>query len=104
MRFKRGEILDYLLQKLGELTEDWDYTEPVRSESLLFHELGFESLDAVVLCTAIQEHFQTPMPFAELLADIGQNQRDLSVGELADFVDTHLGAPAEAVVVTRRPQ
>jgi phosphopantetheinyl transferase/acyl carrier protein len=104
MRPSRQEILDYLLQKMGELTEDWDYPDPVRPESRLFTELGFESLDAVVLCTAIQEHYQTPMPFAELLAEIGQQQRDLSIKELADFVNTHLGGPAETGSVTRRVQ
>jgi phosphopantetheinyl transferase/acyl carrier protein len=104
MRPSRQEILDYLLQKMGELTADWDYPDPVRAESKLFTELGFESLDAVVLCTAIQEHYQTPMPFAELLAEIGQQQRDLSIDELADFVDTHLSGPAGAGSATRRVQ
>ena len=104
MRSRRQEILDYLLQKMGELTQDWDYAEPVRAESLLFTELGFESLDAVVLCTAIQEHYQTPMPFAELLAEIGEQQRDLSIDELADFVNSHLAERAETAGVTRRPQ
>jgi phosphopantetheinyl transferase/acyl carrier protein len=93
MRPSRQEILDYLLQKMGELTQDWDYPDPVGPESLLFTELGFESLDAVVLCTAIQEHYQTPMPFAELLAEIGEHQRDLSIDELTDFVNTHLDGP-----------
>ena len=93
MRPSRQEILDYLLQKMGELTQDWDYPDPVGPESKLFTELGFESLDAVVLCTAIQEHYQTPMPFAELLAEIGEQQRDLSINELTDFVNTHLDGP-----------
>ena len=104
MRPSRQEILDYLLQKMGELTQDWDYPDPVGPESRLFTELGFESLDAVVLCTAIQEHYQTPMPFAELLAEIGQQQRDLSIDELTDFVDTHLGGPAGTGNATRRVQ
>lgn len=104
MRPSRQEILDHLLQKMGELTQDWDYTDPVRPESLLFTELGFESLDAVVLFTAIQEHYQTPMPFAELLAEIGQHQRDLSIDEIASFVDTHLGGPAGADGATGRLQ
>jgi acyl carrier protein len=104
MRPSRQEILDYLLQKMCELTQDWDYPDPVRAESKLFTELGFESLDAVVLCTAIQEHYQTPMPFAELLAEIGQQQRDLSIDELTDFVDTHLGGPAGTAGATRRVQ
>jgi phosphopantetheine--protein transferase-like protein len=104
MRPSRQEILDYLLQKMGELTADWDYPDPVGPASKLFTELGFESLDAVVLCTAIQEHYQTPMPFAELLAEIGQQQRDLSIEELTDFVDTHLGGPAGTGSATRRVQ
>jgi len=103
MRPSRQEILNYLLQKMGELTQDWDYPDPVRPGSRLFTELGFESLDAVVLCTAIQEHYQTPMPFAELLAEIGQQQRDLSIDELTDFVNTHLGGPPGADA-TRRVQ
>jgi len=101
MRPSRQEILDYLLQKMGELTQDWDYPDPVSPESRLFTELGFESLDAVVLCTAIQEHYQTPMPFAELLAEIGQQPRDLSIGELAAFVNTHLGGAPGADAARR---
>jgi len=104
MRPSRQEILDYLLHKLGELAQDWDYTDPIRPESLLFTELGYGSLEAVVLCTAIQEHYQTPMPFAELLAEIGQQQRDLSINELTDFVDTHLAGAAGADGGTRRIQ
>jgi acyl carrier protein len=111
MRQTRQEILDYLLHTMQELTEDWDYAEPVSPKSLLFTEMGLESLDAVVLGTAIQEHYQAQMPFAELLAEIGQQQRDLSINELADFVVTHLGAhaasPADSPVeagATRRPQ
>jgi len=100
---RRREILNYLLQKMGELTQDWDYAEPVSPESQLFTELGFESLDAVVLCTAIQEHYNTQMPFPELLADIGQQQRDLSIAELAEFVDTHLNGHAHAAAATGWP-
>jgi acyl carrier protein len=84
------EILAYLLETVTGLCQDWDFADPVGPDSLLFTGLGFESLDAVVLCTAIQEHYQTPMPFAELLAEIGQQQRDLSIAELAEFVGKHL--------------
>jgi hypothetical protein len=34
--------------------------------------------------------------FAELLADIGQKQRDLSIAELAEFVNQHVGASSRA--------
>ena len=104
MRPSRKEILDYLLRTMQDLTQDWDYAEPVSAESLLFTEVGLESLDAVILGTAIQEHYRTPMPFAELLAEIGEQQRDLTINELVDFVDTHLGAQVPEAVAVRRPQ
>jgi len=92
MKSTEAEILAYVLTTVQDLCQDWDYADPVGPESLLFTGLGMESLDAVVLCTAIQEHYQTTMPFAELLADIGQKQRDLSIGELAEFVGQHVSA------------
>jgi acyl carrier protein len=95
MKPTQPEILAYVLQTVQGLCQDWDYADPVGPESLLFTGLGMESLDAVVLCTAIQEHYQTTMPFAELLADIGQKQRDLSIAELAEFVAQHVGATQE---------
>jgi acyl carrier protein len=104
MRPSRQEILDYLLRTMQDLTQDWDYAEPVSAESRLFTEVGLESLDAVILGTAIQEHYQTPMPIAELLAEIGEQRRDLTINELVDFVDTHLGAQVPEAVSARRPQ
>ncbi len=91
----RQQVLDYVLQTVQGLCQDWDYEEPVGPESLLFTQLGLESLDAVVLGTAIQEHYQVQMPFAELLAEIGEKQCDLSINELADFVHRHSNGTPE---------
>ncbi len=99
-----GEILDYVLGTVRGLCQDWDYAEEVGPESLLFTGLGMESLDAVVLCTAIQEHYRTTMPFAELLAEIGQQQRDLSIAELAEFVERHVGAGVDGKAVEASPR
>ena len=95
MKHTRETILQHVLHMVEELCQDWDYADPVGPDSLLFTGLGLESLDAVVLCQAIQEHYQAQMPFAELLSDIGQKQRDLSIAELAEFVDLHLNAAPE---------
>jgi acyl carrier protein len=94
MRPNRDAIDAHLRELLGELAKDWDYSRPVGPDTKLFSELGFESLDAVVLGTAIQEHYQRSMPFAELLTELGQEQRDLTVGELVDFVDAQLAGAA----------
>lgn len=93
MKPAREEILDYVRTLLQELARDWDFTAPIAPTTRLFADLGFDSLDAVLFGTAIQEHYERPMPFAELLADVGQRaQRDLSVGELVDFIDLHLSS------------
>jgi acyl carrier protein len=95
MKATQSEILAYVLKTVQDLCQDWDYADEVGPQSLLFTGLGMESLDAVVLCTAIQEHYRITMPFAELLADIGQKQRDLSIAELAEFVNQHVPADAQ---------
>jgi acyl carrier protein len=95
MNIPRNQIQDYVLRKLQELSQDWDNPAEISQASLLFSELGFESLDAVVLGVAIQEHFGRQLPFAELLAELGEQRRDLSIAELIDFVYLHL---SQAVV------
>ena len=97
MNVTRDTVSAYILGKLVELSQDWDSSAEISQTALIFSELGFESLDAVVLGVAIQEHFVRQLPFAELLAELGEQRRDLSVGELIDFVYQHLNQPvAEA--------
>lgn len=95
MKPTRQEILERIMTMLQDLARDWDYSAPVGADTRLFADLGFESLDAVVLGTAIQERYQQAMPFAELLAEVGQRPTpELTIGELADFVELHVGAAA----------
>jgi acyl carrier protein len=84
------DVQAYILSTIDELSRDWDYSEPVTTETGLFAQLGLESLDAVILATSIQEHYGTQMPFAQLFAEVGERQRDLTIGELVEFVQPHL--------------
>lgn len=93
MSTSRDQVQGYILRKLVELSQDVDSPTEVKPASLIFTELGFESLDAVILGVAIQEHFGRQMPFAELLAELGEQKRDLSVNELVDFVQQSLNQP-----------
>ena len=91
MRKTREEVLNEVIDLMQELAADWDYSRPLTPETGLFFDLGFESLSVVVLGTAIQERYQRETPFAALLADVGQREvRDLTIGELVDFVCRHL--------------
>ncbi len=86
-----AEIEAQVVTLIGEIARDWDYTDAIGPNTRLFGDLGFESLDAVVLGTAIQERFQRNMPFAELLADVGQRSTpELTLGELVAFIQTHV--------------
>ena len=65
---------------------------PIDRETRFFADLGLASIDAVVLGEALQRHFDRPVPFTELMADLGRRERrDLAIGELIDFLRVHLG-------------
>lgn len=88
-----SRVLADVLNLMSLLADDWEYSGLVSADTYLFDDLGFESLDLVVLATAIQERYGH-LPFAELFADIGQRElRDLSVRELVTFVCEHRGDP-----------
>jgi acyl carrier protein len=63
----------------------------IDEDTRFFADLGLASIDAVVLSEALQNHYDRPLPFQELMAEIGRrSQRDLSIGELVAFLETHL--------------
>ena len=74
---------------------DWEYSGSITRETRFFADLGFESIDAVVLGEAIESHYRQRFPYAEFLASLGErNARDLHVGELIDFLRPHLNDDA----------
>jgi acyl carrier protein len=103
MNISRDQVEEYILSKLAELSQDWDDPGEITPNSMLFTELGFESLDAVVLGVTIQGHYERQMPFAELLAELGEQRRDLRVSELIDFVHGNLISPAMEPLRTGPP-
>ena len=87
-----NQVEDYIMKTLGDVSRDWDYSDPITAGTGLFTQLGLESLDAVILATSIQDHYKCEMPFSTLFAEIGESQRDLTVGELIAFVEKHVAA------------
>lgn len=91
MKRSREEILADLLLLLRGLADDWEYSGEITPDTYLLADMGFESLDVVVLSTAVQEHYGQGLPFPEFFAEIGQRQlRDVSVGEWVDFIYKYL--------------
>ncbi len=89
-RAAEPEILDAVAALLADFGGR-EYSDPIGPETRFFADLGLASIDAVVLGERLQAHYGQPLPFADLLADLGQRpDRDLAVGELVAFLATHL--------------
>ena len=70
-----------------------EYSGPIGRDTWFFADLGLASIDAVVLGEMLEERYATRLPFGELMADLGsRSNRDLRLGELADFLDRHLNS------------
>ncbi len=81
-----GEVAALLSQNLGVPS-----STRIDEETRFFTDLGLASIDAVVLSEAIQEHYGRPLPFGDLMAEIGRRtDRDLSIGELVTFISRNL--------------
>lgn len=92
-------ILADVLKLMNELARDWEYSGEITPDTFLFADLGFESIDAVILASFVQEHYGRPFPFPQLLADIGQRDvKDLRISELVEFIHQHLTAGQVEVV------
>ena len=91
MKRSRETILSDVLLLLRQLADDWEYSADITESTYLGVDIGFESLDVVVLGTALQEYYKQVLPFSEFFAELGQRERpDVTVGEWVDFVNAHL--------------
>jgi len=93
----RGVVRAELLKILTNLREDWDFSDEITEKTGLFSDMQFESIDAVALGSAIEEHFNQSLPFAEFLGKAYERQaNDIKIGEVLDFMMLHLRPVQEA--------
>ena len=96
--FTQKVILADVINLLSQLSRDWEYSGEITPETMLFADLGFESIDAVILASFVQEHYGRAFPFPQLLASIGQKDiKDLQISELVGFIHQHLNTVPEGV-------
>jgi acyl carrier protein len=83
-----------ILADLARILADFEgreYSGAIDAETRFFADLGLASIDAVVLGETLQEHYARPLPFGDLMAELGHREnRDLTIGELANFLGKHL--------------
>ena len=86
----RAEILATLARMLADF-QGREYSGQIDGDTLFFADLGLASIDAVVLGEELQAHYNQAIPFGEMMAELGKREdRDLNIGELADFLAKHL--------------
>jgi acyl carrier protein len=79
-----------------------DYSGTIGPETRFFADLGLASIDAVVLGETLQSHYGRPIPFGELMADLGhRTDRDMTVGEMAEFLHRYFASVASATALPR---
>jgi acyl carrier protein len=87
-----NSIAESVKDILYKMMADIDFDEEIRPSTWLVADLGFESIDIVVLGTTIQQQLNDKLPFTEYLSQVGQREiRDISFDELVTFVETHTG-------------
>lgn len=88
----RAQVVDLL----KDVREDWDHSLVISDHTGLFNELGFESIDAIGLSSALEAHFEQTLPFPEFMARAKeQNLKDITIGQLLDFLMKNLRKSAE---------
>lgn len=71
--------------------QDREYSGEIAARTLFFGDLGFVSIDAVVLGETLENHYGQEFPFNELLAEVGQSEaQDIEVGQLAVFLSKNM--------------
>lgn len=81
--------LETIIQLIREaVNEDWIEDYEITSESSFNDDLELESIELVLIAEKIQGHYDTDIDFNEWLQSLGLEQMiNLTVGDLADFVD-----------------
>jgi acyl carrier protein len=88
--FTEAKIIDDLATILADF-HGRQYSGPIDARTRFFADLGLASIDSVVLGETLEQHYGRKLPFAALLADLGRREeRDITLGELAAFLEDHL--------------
>ena len=92
----RSQVREDLIALLKDAREDWDTSIVVTDATGIFNDLGFESIDAIGLGSALEGHFGQTLPFPEFMSKAKEQQlTDITIGRLLDFLMSTLNNSAE---------
>jgi len=85
-----------LIGILRSAREDWDDSIVITDETGIFRDLGFESIDAIGLGSALEDRFGMLLPFPEFMAKAREaHVRDITIKLLLDFLMENLDKKKE---------
>lgn len=89
---RKQTTLATVIAIVQDLVQDWGLEEgiPTSAQTLLAADLQFTSVDIIQLCVALEECYDRRFGFHDLLMRDGSYVGDLSLGHLAEYVDTQL--------------
>lgn len=90
----RAAIVYDLIRLIGDVVQDWDLdlSGGLREETRLVADLGFQSIDVVMLIGEIHRLYgRRNLPFERLLVRGGSYAPEIRISEVADFLVAHLG-------------
>jgi len=91
----KEQVFDEVVKIIRELAEDWEFSGEITPETTMLGDLGFESIDAVALASAVEELYGQSFPFAEYFSQLEEQKiDDLRLRDVVEFVHSHL-QPAE---------
>ena len=86
------DIEKTLAEIVDDLVQDWgiDMNGGISGKTLLVNDLEFASVDIIQLCVAIEEHYDRKFGFQDLLMKNGSYVSDLSITQMAEFLNGKL--------------
>ncbi|MGZ9809206.1 acyl carrier protein [Pseudoroseicyclus sp. H15] len=89
----RDALKKVVISTLDDAVQDWDLDleEPIEGSTTLIDDLGFESIDIVQLCVALEEALEKKgLPFEQLFIQDGAYVSDVTVDQITDFLAAEL--------------
>jgi len=82
-----------IISIVNDFIEDWGVDHEIHVQTKVVADLEFESIDIIQLIVAIEQHFgRRNFRFDQLLMMNGRYVDDLSVRQIAQFVETKLSS------------
>jgi len=89
----KQQMLPQVIAILKDIMVDWetDISDDIGPDTSLVEDLYFTSLDVVQLVVAVEKHFdRRDLPFELLLMTDGRYVDDLTVEQIASFLESNL--------------